>query len=147
MKTVHGVLADEFGHASAGGRHWASPAADYLREQAPEILIDRDHSHRWVGEIVFLARHAGSLWGVGEVSDEVAEAVNVRVGARTVAVPTPLYWSATPRGGGDDGLVLDSVSLTASPARVFPRPVAFLQGALDRPPAGGAALAVVARPC
>ena len=34
-------------------------------------------------------------------------------------------------GGGDDGLAIDSVALTASPARVYPRPVTFLEGRLD----------------
>jgi hypothetical protein len=131
VKTVYGRLADELGHSSARGRFSASPAGDYLREQNPVIPIDRDHNHRWVGEILFLARHAGSLWAVGEVDNSVTEVVNVRLGGRTVAVPTPLYFSASRIGGGDDGLALDSVALTASPASIAPRPVAFLQGGLD----------------
>jgi hypothetical protein len=102
-----------------------------MREQNPVIRVDRDHDHRWVGEVVFLARHGGRLLAVGEV-DGVAEALNVRVGGQTVAVPTPLYWSATRIiGSPDDGLLLDSVSLTASPASVHPRPVTFLEGSLD----------------
>ena len=131
MKTVYTRLADPLGHAATGGRGWASPAAAYLREQNPEIRVDVDHSHDGVGKIVFLARHAGSLWGVGEVDDSVRESVRVRVGSQTVEVPTPLYWSASRIGSPDDGLLLTSVSLTASPASVDPRPVAFLPGALD----------------
>jgi hypothetical protein len=77
-------------------------------------------------------RHAGSLWAVAEVDDHVSEAVNVRVGGRTVAVPTPLYWSASRIGSPDDGLVLVSAALTASPASVgVRRPVRFLNGRLD----------------
>lgn len=131
MTVVFGRLADQLGHSSAAGRFAASPAAAYLHEQNPKIPIDRDHDHRWVGEIVFLGRDRFNLWAVGEVQEDVAEAVRVRVGERTVEVATPLYWSASRIGGPDDGLVLDSVSLTASPASVDPRPVTFLQGALD----------------
>ena len=90
-----------------------------------------NHDGRSVGEIVFLARNGSSLWAVGEVSDEVVEAVSVRVGGRSVAVPTPLYWSASRIGDLDYGFVLDSVALTASPASVDPRPVTFLDGRVD----------------
>ena len=69
--------------------------------------------------------------GLSEVSDDVADAINVRVGDRTVAVPNRLYWSASRIGGVDDGLALNWVSLTASPASVDPRPVTFLDGRLD----------------
>jgi hypothetical protein len=131
VRTIYGRLADHLGHSSAAGRFAASPAAAYLREQNPEIPIDRDHDHRAVGSIVFLARNGGNLWAVGEVSDDVAEAINVRVGDRTVAVPNRLYWSASRIGGVDDGLALNWVSLTASPASVDPRPVTFLDGRLD----------------
>jgi hypothetical protein len=132
MRTVYGPIADPLGHASARGRFWASPAANYLTEQPPKIPIDVDHSGRSVGEVVALMRHAGSLGAVGEVDDQIAEAVNDRVGERTVAVPTPLYWSASRIGSPDDGLVLVSAALTASPASVgVRRPVRFLPGALD----------------
>jgi hypothetical protein len=131
VKTVCGVLSDELGHARAGARAWSSPAHAYLRQQNPVIPVDRDHDHRWVGEVHYLARNGGRLWAVGEVTDAVAEAVNVRVGDRTVAVSTPLYWSASRIGSADDGLVIDSVSLTASPALVCPNPVRFLEGSLD----------------
>jgi hypothetical protein len=95
LRTVYGVIADELGHASARGRFWASAARDYLAEQNLTIPVDVDHSGRPVGEVVALMRHAGSLWAVGEVDDQGAETVNVRVGDRMVAVPTPLYWSAS----------------------------------------------------
>lgn len=131
VKTVYGRLADPLGHASASGRAWASPAAAYLREQNPEIRVDVDHSYVWCGSILFLARHAGCLWAVGEVDDSVSESVRLRVGSQTVEVPTKLYWSASRIGSPDDGLLLTSVSLTPSPASVDPRPVAFLEGRLD----------------
>jgi hypothetical protein len=131
MRTVYGRLADPLGHAATGGRGWASPAAAYLLEQNPEIRVDVDHSHVWCGSILFLARHAGCLWAVGEVDDSVSESVRVRVGSQTVEVPTKLYWSASRIGSPDDGLLLTSVSLTPSPASVDPRPVTFLEGRLD----------------
>jgi hypothetical protein len=90
-----------------------------------------DHSHVWCGSILFLARHAGCLWAVGQVDDSVSESVCVRVGSQTVEVPTKLYWSASRIGSPDDGLLLTSVSLTPSPASVDPRPVSFLEGRLD----------------
>jgi hypothetical protein len=61
VRTVYGRLADQLGYSSAAGRFAASPAAAYLREQNPEIPIDRDHDHRAVGSIVFLARNGGNL--------------------------------------------------------------------------------------
>jgi hypothetical protein len=131
MRTVYGVVADELGHASASGQHWSSPAADFLREQNPEIRVDQDHDHRWVGQVVFLARNGGRLWAVGEVDDDVVEAVRVRVEGRTVEVPNPLYWSATRIGGPGEGMLLDSISLTPSPARIVPQRVRFLPGRLD----------------
>ena len=131
MRTVYGRLADPLGHAATGGRGWASPAAAYHREQNPEIRVDVDHSHVWCGSILFLARHAGCLWAVGEVDDSVSESVRVRVGSQTVEVPTKLFWSASRIGSPDDGLLLTSVSLTPSPASVDPRPVTFLEGGLD----------------
>jgi hypothetical protein len=73
VRTVYGVLADEIGHALAGTRAWSSPAHAYLREQNPVIRVDRDHDHRWVGEIRYLARNGGRLWAVGEVSDGCRE--------------------------------------------------------------------------
>ena len=109
MRTVYGRLADQLGHSSAAGRFAASPASAYLREQNPVIRIDQDHDHRWVGEVVCLARHGGHLWAVGEVGYEVVEAVNVRVGGRTISVPHRLYWSASRIGSASDGLALDSV--------------------------------------
>jgi hypothetical protein len=145
VRTVYGVLADELGHASAGGRAWASPAAAYLREQGPEVPVDRDHSHRWLGQVVFLARNAGRLWAVAEVGG-VAEAIKVRVGNRTVEVPTPLYWSATRRGGVDDGLGSRLALVDGKPGSHLPPP-GHLPRRLTRSPAGGRSLAVEARPC
>ena len=131
MNTVFGVVADQLGHASASGQHWSSPAADYLPVQAHEIRVDQDHDHRWVGSIHYLARHHGRLWAVGEVGDEVVEAIRVRVEGRTVSVPNPLYWSATRIGGPGEGMLLESISLTPSPARICPQRVRFLPGRLD----------------
>ena len=65
--TVYGPFVDELGHASAAGRFWASPASSYLREQDPHLRVDRDHDHRWVGEVTFLCRHSRRLWAVAEV--------------------------------------------------------------------------------
>ena len=131
MRTVYGVVADELGHASAAGRHCSSPAADYLRVQGPEIRSITITITAGSARSSSSRGTAGGLWAVGEVYDAVAEAVHVRVGGRTVAVPIPLFWSREPDRRADDGLLLDSVSLTASPARVFPRPVRFLDGCLD----------------
>src|SRR5262245_51912900 len=118
MRTVYGVLADQLGHASSGGRHWATPSADVMSVQRSEIPIDVEHSHVPVGSIVYLERDArGRLWAVGHISGSVEAAVRVRVGAETIAVPHHLYWSAERRGGADYGIALDWLSLTTAPAR------------------------------
>ena len=77
------------------------------------------------------ARSGGSIWAVGEVDDAVTESVRVRVDSRVVEVASPLYWSDTTIGGGEDGVLLTSVALTASPARVCAPAVSFLPGSLD----------------
>jgi hypothetical protein len=142
MNTVYGILADSIGLAAKKtleqGPHGpelrfrasAGPAGEYRSVQDPEILVDRDHDHRWVGAVKHLERRNGCLWCVAEVSDDVTPAVHVRVGDKTVAVDHPLYWSAERIGGGDDGLLLRAVALTPSPARVSARPVTFQPGGL-----------------
>src|SRR4029079_15607150 len=99
MRTVYGRLADSLGHARGSGRAWASPASAYLREQNPKIEIDQDHDHRPVGSILYLARHGGNLWAVGEVDDSTSESIRVRVASQVVEVPSRLYWSAARIGG------------------------------------------------
>jgi len=101
--------------------------------QADVIPIDRDHDHRWIGEIVYLERDkGGNLWAVGHVRDDVLPIVHVGVGSETVAVETDLYWSASRIGTEEyEDIVIDSVALTASPARSAAQPVKFLPGALD----------------
>jgi len=47
-----------------------------------------------------------------------------------VEVPNPLYWSATRIGRPGEGR-LESISLTPSPARIFPQQVRFLEGRLE----------------
>ena len=131
MRTVYGRLAGRLGHSTAAGRFWARPAGDYLPTQNAEIPIDRDHDSRAVGSVAFLARSGGSIWAVGEVDDAVTESVRVRVDSRVGEVASPLYWSATTIGGGEDGVLLTSVALTAPPARVCAPAVSFLPGSLD----------------
>ena len=56
----------------------------------------------------------------------------MRVGDRDVVVSHDMYWSAERLQDPEDGtLLLRSVALTPTPARVGARPVVFLDGALD----------------
>jgi hypothetical protein len=152
VKTVVGVIADELGHAATevleqGAerpelrlRAWASPATSYRREQGDGIPIDREHDHVQIGRLAYLElTDHGSLWAVGEIRDDVDLLTRVRVGDEVVALETPLYWSASRLEDEDGQLLLDSVSLTRSPARIAARPVEILAGGLGadrrwRPP-------------
>lgn len=144
MKTVFGIVCDELSLASATTveqgdlgpelrhRAWATPASEVRAEQAEKITIDRDHDRIEIGQVVYLERRNGSLWAVGQVRDDVSPVVNVRVGSALVALETDFYWSASRLSTEDyRDIVIDSISLTASPARVGARPVAFLPGGLD----------------
>lgn len=144
VKTVYGRLADPLGHASASGRAWASPAAAYLREQNPEIRVDVDHSYVWCGSILFLARHAGCLWAVGEVDDSVSESVRLRVGSQTVEVPTKLYLVGEPHRQPRRWVAAHERLADAVPGQCRPSP-GRLPRRQARSPAGGAALALTAR--
>lgn len=140
MRTVYGIVCDELGHASkeileqsptrpeVRKAYWATASGDVLRVQNEKIPVDRDHDHRWVGEVIYLERRNGSLWAVAHVDDHVTPAVNVRVGERSVAVEHDLYWSPERRGGSEYGIALDALSLTASPARINPQPLTFRDG-------------------
>ena len=143
MRTVYGVVTDALGHASAttlqqGERRpelrmnaWATPSSEVRSVQNPEIRIDRDHDHRWVGEIIYLERRDGNLWAVGHIDDRVRAEVHVKVGDDLVTLDHDLYWSPERIGGADDGILFTSIALTASPARIAPKPVKILEGALD----------------
>jgi HK97 family phage prohead protease len=129
-QTVYGILADELGHARRPElrKAWATPAAEVRSVQAPRIPVDRDHDHRWCGELIHLERAGGNLWAVAEVDDSVTSEVHVRVGSELRSAEVPMYWSATRRGGDDYGIELLSVALTPTPARVAARPVTFREG-------------------
>lgn len=143
MNTCFGIVCDRDGLASsevlARGRTgpelrtraWASPAAEVRREQASRIPIDWHHNGRELGQVVYLEldRH-GRLWAVGHV--EADPVVRVQVTRdRSVAVETELYWSAERRGTPDfRDLIIDSIALTPSPARLAAQPLRFLPGSL-----------------
>ena len=130
VRTVYGRPRRRVRPRSRRAGAWRGRRAPTCASKTPRFGSISDHEHRWVGEIA-TSREKGAIAGGGEVSDGVTEAVNVRVGNRTVAVSTPLYWSASRIGGAEDGLVIDSVSLTASPARVYPSPVTLPRRRLD----------------
>jgi len=91
-----------------------------------------DASYAEVGEIVHIERRNDSIWLVGEISDEVSEAIPVRVRGETVNVPAPLFWSALRSATLDyRDVELEEVSITASPARVCAAPLRFLPGPVD----------------
>ena len=75
---------------------------------------------------------AGSLWCVAHVAERVVPAVRVRAADQDAVVETPLYWSAERLATPDfRDVLIRSVALTASPARVAAKPLTFLRGALD----------------
>lgn len=132
--TVIGILADREGFAynpEARTRAWSTPAAEIKPVQDPTIPVDRDHDGRPVGRVVHLEHAHGSLWCVAEVDTEPH--VLVRVGADTLKAETPLYFSAERWGGPEiGGLLLRSVALTPSPARISARPLTWFEGGLDQ---------------
>lgn len=130
--TVIGILADELGHATDyRGRHWATPAAQYARVQDPRILIDREHDHQRVGEVVHLEHDLyDRLWAVAEVdADAIDPFVPVVVGGETVRVPVDTFYSAERIiDDSDNTALLRWISLTSRPARVAPQPVEIRDG-------------------
>ena len=144
MRTVCGRLGstrplDRRGQILGETRRRLSPDTERRDPDRPRSRQPRGRLGR------VLARSGGSIWAVGEVDDAVTESVRVRVDSRVVEVASPLYWSATTIGGAEDGVLLTSVALTASPARVCARAVSFLPGS-PRSWAGRRAVAVTARP-
>jgi hypothetical protein len=144
-QTVYGLVCDHDGIAAgevleSGGaqglrvRHaiWATPAGEVRREQPEEIPIDLDHDGRPRGQVVHLERTEAGLWAIGEVSG-VGPSVSVCVSpGEVVEVPHDLFWSARRWGGPDtDGLIIDSLALTAFPASAGARPVTFFDGPLN----------------
>jgi hypothetical protein len=126
MQTVYGIVADPLGTARSAGRVWKTPSAQIAREQDGFIGVDIDHNGHWVGEVVDLQRHRGSVWAVCEVDDDVAPEVPVRIGAELRHVEHDLFFSPVRVGGPEDGIVLLSLALTPTPARVAARAVTFL---------------------
>jgi len=131
--TVVGILCDEIGAAydpMQRTRLWTTPAGEIRREQADWIPVDREHDHQWVGQVVHLERHAGRLWCVVEVDAEPF--VSVRVGDEIVRVSAPHYWSAERVSTPDDrDVILRSMALTTSPARIAAQPLLWFDGGLD----------------
>jgi HK97 family phage prohead protease len=130
-QVVYGILCDALGHASADGKFWSTPSAAIRTVQNEEIRIDRDHSGVWCGRVTHLERHAGQLWCVGEVND-VSPVVHVRVASEVVELESDLFWSVSRFGDPEIGYVINSVSLTTTPARICPTPVTILEGDLYR---------------
>ena len=130
--TVVGVVADELGHAyhpMARTRASSAPASEYRAVQPERIPVDLDHDGQSVGRVIYLERSGGCLWAVAEVDAEPT--VSVRVGADTVEVGAPLYFSAERVSTPDDrDFLLRSVALTHWPARVAARPLRWYEGGL-----------------
>jgi HK97 family phage prohead protease len=126
-QTVYGVALDKIGIASSAGRYWSTPSALLRSVQNPVIPVDIEHG-QVCGQVIYLERRHGQVWVVGHVSDDVSPHVPVRVGTELRHVETDFYWSVSRIGAPEHGYVLDSVALTASPARVSARPVTFLDG-------------------
>jgi hypothetical protein len=132
VNVVYGPITDDLGHATDGVNAWATPA-DAVRRTQSRIRIDQNHDHRWVGEVVHLELRGASLWAVGEVADHVSPTVRVAVGDEVVRVEADYFWSpASWRNEDGEDVVFHSLSLTASPARIAAKPVAFLAGGFDR---------------
>jgi hypothetical protein len=133
VNTVVGVLCDRDGLASTGylaqgplgpevrTRAWATPSGEVREEQAPTIPVDYCHDGRKLGEVRYLERDEhGRLWCVAEV--EAQPYVNVEVGDDVVPVATPMYFSVDRKHDpGYTNLLIRSVAITASPARVGAR--------------------------
>jgi hypothetical protein len=139
---VYGIIADELGLASTtvveqgdNGprlRHkvWATPAAQ-VRDVQPRLPIDTDHNRVEAGRVLHLERRGGNLWAVGLLTRSFDPVTRVKVGDELVELPTDVYFSASRLGTPEyEDIVLDSVSLTAHPARVSAKPVTILDGHL-----------------
>lgn len=132
MNVVYGPITDDLGLASDGVNAWATPA-NAVRRTQDRIRIDRNHDHRWVGEVVHLELRHGSLWAVGLVEDHVSPTVRVAVGDEVVPVEADYFWSpASWRNEDGEDILFHSLSLTPSPARIAAKPVAFLDGGFDQ---------------
>jgi hypothetical protein len=141
MQTVYGVLASgdglayktELEQGALRLRGWSSPALRYRHVQDAEIPVDLEHDHRQVGRVVHLERDRyDRIHCVAHVSDDVSPVTRVQVGDEIVGMETDLFWSASRLEDDQTGeLVLDSVALTASPARLSATPVTFLPGQCD----------------
>jgi HK97 family phage prohead protease len=145
MKTVIGIVADRSSFAQRTeivqgptrpelrSSFWSTPSSEVRRVQAPRIPIENGHGGEVLGQVIHLERDDhGRLWAVAHVSDDVAQAVNVRVGDATVAVATELFWSAERVSDlSDRNIEIRSVALTPTTARISAQPVRFLDGALD----------------
>jgi hypothetical protein len=145
VNTVIGILCDRDGLASTGylaqgplgpevrTRAWATPSGEVCEEQPSTIPVDYCHDGRKLGEVRYLERDEhGRLWCVAEV--EAQPYVNVEVGDDVVPVATPMYFSVDRIGTADyRDLILRSVSITASPARVGARslPLQWWPGGID----------------
>lgn len=144
MNTVLGILCDELGLASTRVleqgptrpelrfKAWATPSLEVRKVQAARIPVDLGHDHDWVGEIIYLERDkTNRLWAVGHVQE--LPRVRVKVGDTTYVLENePFYWSVERRAApGFRDIIIDSVALTASPARVSPQPVKILDGDLN----------------
>jgi hypothetical protein len=128
-QTVFGIALDGLGHASSGGKHWATPADRLLTVQDQEIVVDVEHRGHPVGRVTYLERRGASIWLVAEVDDSVTPEVRVRLSPVEVrSVPSPFYFSISRLGDPTLGYALVSVALTASPARIAARPVIFKDG-------------------
>jgi hypothetical protein len=128
-QTVYGIALDKVGTATAGGRYWSTPSGLLRTVQDTEIPVDVDHRGGTVGQVIYIERtRGGQVWVVAHVNDDVTAETPVRVGTELRSVATPFYWSVSRLGSEKLGYVLDSVALTASPARITARPVTFRDG-------------------
>jgi hypothetical protein len=128
MRTVYGIALDGIGHASSGGKHWATPANKLCTVQDAHIAVDVEHGAE-CGRVIYLEKRGGNIWAVAEVADEVTPEVRVRLSPVEVrSVPTEFYWSVSRIGDDHLGYALTGLALTWSPARVGARPVTFRDG-------------------
>jgi hypothetical protein len=113
---------------------WRTSSLDVRHSQAAHVPVTEGHDP-WseIGQVTYLERSKnGDLWCVAHLDDDVRAAVNVRVGSETRAVPVPLYWSVEwdTRMDGTD-VVLRSVGLVTSTARLAAQPIQLLPGPCD----------------
>jgi HK97 family phage prohead protease len=126
-QTVYGVALDKVSIATSAGRCWSTPSALLRTVQNAVIPVDIEHG-QVCGQVTYLERRHGQVWVVAHVADHVTPSVPVRVGRELRHVETPYYWSVSRIGGKEHGFVLDSIALTANPARISATPVVFRDG-------------------